>query len=89
MYAKKEKMYPAFVSKHNLNREKQVQVLLLIILNGEGWHYLVVKILLALLRGITSKQHSDFYCLNYLHSFATENKCESHKKVCENKDVTL
>ena len=27
-----------------------------------------------------------FYCLNCLHSFATENKRESHKKVCENKD---
>ena len=40
----------------------------------------------ALLRGITSKHHSNFYCLNCLHSFATENKRESHKKVCENKD---
>ena len=29
--------------------------------------------------------HGDFYCLNCLHSFATENKRESHKKVCENK----
>ena len=27
----------------------------------------------------------DFYCLNCLHFFATENKRESHKKVCENK----
>ena len=33
-----------------------------------------------------SKHHGDFYCLNCLHSFATENKSESHKKVCENKD---
>ena len=41
----------------------------------------------SLLRGITSKHHGDFYCLNYLHSFATEKKLESHKKVCENKDV--
>ena len=39
-----------------------------------------------LLRGITSKEHHDFYCLNCLHSFATENKGESHKKVSENKD---
>ena len=39
----------------------------------------------ALLRGITSKHHGDFYCLNCLHSFATENKCESHKKVCKDK----
>ena len=44
------------------------------------------KKLSALLRGTTSKHHSGFYCLNFLHSFATENKRESHKKVCENKN---
>ena len=33
-----------------------------------------------------SKHHSDFYCLNCLHSFATENKHEFHENVCENKD---
>ena len=51
-----------------------------------GFHYLAVKKLSALLRGITSKHHCVFYCLNCLHSWATENKRESHKKVCENKD---
>ena len=40
----------------------------------EGWHSLAVKKLTALLRGITSKHRGDFYCLNCLHSFATENK---------------
>ena len=45
-----------------------------------------VKILSALLREITSNHHGDFYCLNSLHSSATEKKkLESHKKVCENK----
>ena len=38
------------------------------------WHYLSVKKLSALLREITSKHHGDFYCLNCLHSFATEKK---------------
>ena len=47
--------------------------------------YLAVKKFIRILRGITSKHHGDFYCLNGLHSFATE-KCESHEKVCENKD---
>ena len=58
------------------------------ILNGEKrkWHYLAVKKLFALLRGITSKYYGNFYCLNYFHSFATENKLQSHKKVCESKD---
>ena len=37
-------------------------------------------------RGITSKHHNGFYCLNCLHSFTTENKRESHKQVCENKN---
>ena len=52
----------------------------------QRWHYLAVKKLLALLRGITSKHHSDFHCLKCFHSFATENKFQSHKRVCENKD---
>ena len=38
------------------------------------------------LKEITSKHNSDFYCLNCLYSFGTENKCKSRKKVCENKD---
>ena len=49
--------------------------------NEEAWHYLAVRKPLALLRGITPKHHDDFYCLNYIHSSATENKRESHKKV--------
>ena len=53
--------------------------------NGEEWHYLAVKILSALLRGVTSKHRRDFYCLNCLHSFTTGNKHKTHKKVCGNK----
>ena len=91
MYAIEQKIYPDYVSKHKPNCEKQVNIL--IVPNGKGhktrsevwWHYLVVKKLLALLRGIRSKHHGDFSCLNCLHSFARE-KCESHKKVCESKD---
>ena len=80
---KKKKVYP-YVPTYNSNLQKQV--ILLMIPNGEGWHYLVVKKLSAFLRGIMSNYHGGFYCLNCLHYFATENKCESHKKVCENKD---
>ena len=54
--------------------------------NREGWHYLAVKKLSALLRGIMCKHHGDFYCQSCHHSFATEKKLESHKKACENKD---
>ena len=83
-YVKKEKRYPAYVSKHNSNRE--TQVILLLISNGGGRHYLAVKKLSALLRGITSKNNGYIYCLNCRQSFRTKNKLESHKKVCENKD---
>ena len=42
--------------------------------NGEKqWHYLPVKKLSTLLRGITSKNNGDFYCLNRIHSFRTKN----------------
>ena len=44
------------------------------------------KKLSALLRGITSKYHDYFYCLNCIHSFATKNERESYKKLSENKD---
>ena len=82
---KKEKVYPAYVSKHNSNREKKV--ILLMILNGEKpWHYLAVKKLSPLSRGRNSKHYGDFYCLNCLHSFRTKIKLQSHKNVCENKD---
>ena len=53
----------------------------------EGWHYLEVKKLSALLRGITSKHYGNFYCLNFLHYFRTENKPKSHEKVCKNRDI--
>ena len=51
LHTKKEKLYPAYVSVHNSNREKQV--IILMIWNAEKWQYLVVKKLSALLRGIT------------------------------------
>ena len=60
------------------------KVILLIIPNGEGWHYRAVKKLSALLRG--KHNTSGFYCLNCLHTFVTENERESHKQVCEDKD---
>ena len=31
--------------------------------NSESWHYLVVKNLSGLLRGISSNHNSDYYCL--------------------------
>ena len=54
--------------------------------NRQGWHYLSIKKLSALLRRVTSKHDADFYCLNCLGLFRTKNKHESHQKICEKND---
>ena len=81
MYIKEKEICPAYISKINSNCEKQI------ILNEEkeGWPYLAVRKLSALC-GITSKHKGDYYCLNCLHSYRTENKLKSHEKICKNKD---
>ena len=48
--------------------------------DGEKWHYLTVKNLSGLLRGITSNHVGDFYCLNCFCANSTKNKLEAHKK---------
>ena len=73
-----EKICHAYKSKYNLTRENQV--ILLMISGGEKWHYLAVKKMSALFRGITGNNHGDFYCLNCFRLCTTENKLESHKK---------
>ena len=79
-----EKIRHAYKSKYNLTRENQV--ILLMITDGEKWHYLAVKRLSALFRGITGNNHGDFYCLNCFQSYTTENKLKKHKNVCKNHD---
>ena len=73
-----------YKSKYNCKRENQV--VLLMITNGEQWHYIALKSvrtddgvnqpiqsLSRLYRGITANHYGDFYCLNCLHSFRTDN----------------
>ena len=79
-----KKIEIAYKSKYNLVRDNQI--ILLMISNGENWHYLAVKSLSRLLRGITSNHDGDYYCLNCFHSYRTENKLNAHKKVCENNE---
>ena len=50
------------------------------ITDGTKWHYLTVKNLPVLLRGITSNHKGDFYCLNCSHSYSTKEKLETHEK---------
>ena len=77
-----EKIRHAYKSKYNSIRENQV--ILLMITNGEKWHYLAVKSLSVLFRGIAGNNNGDFYCLNSFQSYTTENRFKKHKKVCEN-----
>ena len=46
---------------------------------GDGWHYLAVRKISALRKGITSKYDDEMYCLICLHSF------KKITKECENK----
>ena len=73
--------YPANISKHNSDHEKQI--ILLMIPNGEGWHCFAVKRMSVLLIGITSKYDCDLYSLNCLHLFITKNKLKL-LKICGN-----
>ena len=49
-----------------------------------NWHYLAVKRISGLLRGITSNYNGDILCLNCFHSYTTERKLRTHKRICEN-----
>ena len=61
-------------------------ILLMITDDGEKWHYLAVRSLSALLRGISSSNNGDFYCLNCFHSYCTLNKLKKHERVCNDHD---
>ena len=84
LYTKKWEIHLAYVSIHNSNGKKQV--IFLMIPNGEGWHYLGVKEVSALLRGITLKHHSGFYVWIAFILLQVKTNLNFAKKVCENKD---
>ena len=56
------------------------------ITGGKKCHYLAVKSLSTLLRGITSNRNRDFYCLNCFHLYSTKNRLKKHKKLYINHD---
>ena len=68
-------MKQAYISKHNNERDSQVN--LLRITDGTtNWHYLAIKDISGLLRGVTSNHDGDFYCLNCFHSYTAKNMKE-------------
>ena len=85
--------------KSEYNRKRKNQVVLLMITDGEKWHYIALereptddgfnrpmKSQSKLFRGITSNHDGDFYYLNCLHSFRTDNAFKKHERLCENND---
>ena len=56
------------------------------ITDNEKWHYLAIKSVSGLLRGITPNHDGDFYCLNCFHSNTTMKKLKKHEKICRNHD---
>ena len=87
----------AYKSKHNSKRENQV--VLLMITDSKKWHYLAlrsvrtpigynrpIRSLPRLLRGITLNNNGNFYCLNCLHSYCTDNKIKRHERLCHEHD---
>ena len=78
------KITHAYNLEYNHTRKNQLN--LLMITDDEKWHYTALKCeatedgfnrpkksLSRLFRGITSNHDGDFYCLNCLHSFRTDN----------------
>ena len=77
----------AYVSKYNHERDNQVN-LLMITNNDNDWHYLTVKNISGVLRGITSNHNGDFYSLNCLHWYTTEKKLKKHERTCKDHDFS-
>ena len=75
----------AYISKYNNERDNQVNLLMITDWTG-NWHYLAVKSISGLFRGITSNHNGDFYCLNCFHSYTSEKKLRKHERICKDHD---
>ena len=87
----------AYESKYNQKIENQV--VLLLIPDGEKWHYTALKSVstddgfnrptmssFRSFKGITRNNHGDYYCLNCFHLFRTFFSLKTHERICENHD---
>ena len=79
---------PAYISKYNHKRNTQVNLLMITDNNNNSnnWHYLSVKNISGLLRGVTSNHNGDFYCLNCFHSNTTKKRLKRHERICKEHD---
>ena len=78
---------PRYISKHNKTRDHKIN--LLMITDGKcTWHYIAIKSIPALLKGVSSKHNGDFYCLKCFNSYRTKRKLDDHEKLCGNNDFS-
>ena len=72
----------AYRSEYNKKCEKQVN--LLMITDGNKWHYIAIINLPTSLAKKSSTHDGDFYCLNCFNSYTTKNKLKEHEEKCNN-----
>ena len=76
---------PAYKSKYNHKHNNQINRLM--ITDGvNNWHYLAVKSLSRLFRGITPNNNGDYYCLNCFRLYRTNNVLRKHERLCSKND---
>ena len=68
------------ISKHNKTRDTLAN-LLMITDSENSWHYLPIRSIPRLLHGVTSTYKSEFYCLNFFHSYRTLKALKNHEKL--------
>ena len=82
LFASKNSIYTARRSEFNAQRQKQVN--LLMIVEGENRHYTAVKNLSRLLSKLNAANHRQkyHYCINCLNGFTTESARNKHYEYC-------
>ena len=72
IYIKEKEICPTYISNISSNCGKQIIPLMIPNVAKKAGIILQGKKVSTLLRGMTSKNNDDFYCLNDLHSFIAE-----------------
>ena len=80
---------PVYIPEYNDKRDNQVILLMITTAidydddnddRFKNWHYVEVKSIPKLFRGITSNHVGDFYCLNCFQSYTTKKGLKSMKE---------
>ena len=93
-YSKDERVYPLQISKYTKCKrkdEREHNITLLLIKNGDNSHYCYVKRLSRLLTSQVNKHKSKlYYCLNCLNGYDDIDKLDKHKEYCsENESIKI